>query len=234
MSRMMRLAFLAATLALSLVAGTLSGLVACANRRPATGSPAASAAAPRQRFLEMFARAYFPGRSGELMVVPRRDTFITRDDPALQFMHGSPWPYDIEIPILFAGPPVKPGVYDAVATQQDVAPTIAAALGTAMPASSTGRVLPVLVQGAAPPRAVFLIVLDSMRRDYFDRHATEMPTLSRLRKSGAWMSRAAINYLPTSTAIGHTTISTGADPRIHGITGNNLYDGSSNAEASRS
>jgi hypothetical protein len=158
------------------------------------------------------------------MVVPRRDTFITRDDPALQFMHGSPWPYDIEIPILFAGPPVKPGVYDAVATQQDVAPTIAAALGTAMPASSTGRVLPVLVQGAAPPRAVFLIVLDSMRRDYFDRHATEMPTLSRLRKSGAWMSRAAINYLPTSTAIGHTTISTGADPRIHGITGNNLYD----------
>jgi hypothetical protein len=224
MSRMMRPAFFAATLAASLIAGTLSGLAACANRRPPTESPAAPTGTQRQRFLDMFARAYFPGRSGQLLVVPRQDMLITRDDPALKFMHGSPWPHDTEIPILFAGPQVKPGVYDGQATQQDVAPTIAAALGTSMPASSTGRVLPVLLQGAPPPRAVFLIVLDGMRRDYFDRHAAEMPTLSRLRKNGAWMSRAAVNYVPTSTAIGHSTISTGTDPRIHGITGNNLYD----------
>jgi predicted AlkP superfamily pyrophosphatase or phosphodiesterase len=221
---MIRPALLATTLSASIIFGAGSGLAACTSRRPSSESPAAPAATPRQRFQEMFARAYFPGRTGQLLVVPRQDMFITRDDPALAFMHGSPWPHDTEIPILFAGPQVKPGVYDAAATQQDVAPTIAAALGTSMPASSTGRVLPVLVQGAAPPRAVFLIVLDAMRRDYFDRHAAEMPTLSRLRKNGAWMSHATVNYVPTSTAIAHSTISTGTDPRIHGITGNNLYD----------
>jgi hypothetical protein len=36
------------------------------------GAPAENAArATRQRFLEMFARAYFPGRTGQLLVVPR-------------------------------------------------------------------------------------------------------------------------------------------------------------------
>ena len=221
---MIRPALLATTVTASIVAGALSGLTGCAGRRPPGESPAAAAVTLRQRFQDMFARAYFPGRTGQLLVVPREEAFITRDDPALAFMHGSPWPHDVDIPIFFAGPQVKPGVYNDAATQQDVAPTIAAALGTSMPASSTGRVLPVLLQGAPPPRAVFLLVLDGMRRDYFDRHAAETPTLTRLRHNGAWMARASVNYVPTSTAIGHSTISTGADPRIHGITGNNLYD----------
>ena len=34
--------------------------------------------AARQRFLEMFARAYFPGRTGQLLIVPREGDFITR------------------------------------------------------------------------------------------------------------------------------------------------------------
>ena len=40
--------------------------------------------ATRQRFLEMFARAYFPGRTGQLLVVPREGDFITRPDPYLR------------------------------------------------------------------------------------------------------------------------------------------------------
>jgi hypothetical protein len=67
-------------------------------------------------------------------------------------------------------------------------------------------------------------VLDGMRLDYFDKHAAAMPTLSALRKKSAWFSNARINYLPTNTAAGHSTIATGTDPRIHGITGNNLFD----------
>ncbi len=38
------------------------------------------------------------------------------------------------------------------------------------------------------------------------------------------MTAARINVLPTNTAVGHSTIATGADPRVHGITGNNLYE----------
>ena len=52
--------------------------VSDAPRSGATAPAGAAAAAARQRFLEMFARAYFPGRSGQLLVVPREGDFITR------------------------------------------------------------------------------------------------------------------------------------------------------------
>jgi hypothetical protein len=139
-------------------------------------------------------------------------------------MHGSPWSYDVAIPILFVGPAVKPGTYSMPAAQQDVAPTLAAALGVHMPPTSTGRMLPVLKEGAAPPRAIMLLVLDGMRRDYFDRYAMLMPTLTSLRQRGAWFSHAQLNHFPSNTAVGHSTIATGAGPAIHGITGNNTFD----------
>lgn len=170
--------------------------------------PANAITTARQRFLDMFARAYFPGRSGQLFVVPREGNFLTRPDPDVAYMHGSPWPYDISIPLMFVGPAVKPGVYSTTAAQQDVAPTLAAALGVWMPAA-TGRVLPVLRSGFSRPRVVFLLVLDGMRRDYFDRYADQMPTLSAVRGRAAWFSQAQVNYLPTNTAVGHSTMPRG-------------------------
>ena len=139
-------------------------------------------------------------------------------------MHGSPWPYDVSIPLMFAGPAVKTGVYSTAATQQDVAPTLAAALDVRMPPTATGRVLPVFRDGFARPRVVMLLVLDGMRRDYFDRYAALLPTLTALRERGAWFSQAEVNVLPTNTAVGHSTIATGTDPRVHGITGVSVYD----------
>ena len=204
-------------LALSLVAiaWTVAGEQV---KRPPPGS------ATRQRVLEMFARAYFPGRTGQLLIVPREGDFITRADPNVAYMHGSPWAYDVSIPLMFAGPAVKTGVYPVPASQQDVAPTLAASFGVRMPSTATGRVLPVLRPGFARPRVVILIVLDGMRRDYFDRYASSMPTLTALRQQSAWFSEAQVNFVPTNTAVGHSTISTGADPRVHGITGVSVYD----------
>jgi hypothetical protein len=179
----------------------------------------------RQRFLEMFARAYFPGRTGQLLIVPREGDVITRPDPDVAYMHGSPWAYDVSIPLMFAGPAVKPGVYPIPAVQQDIAPTLAAALGVSLPPTATGRVLPVLRSGFVRPRVVFLLVLDGMRRDYFDRYANMMPVSSALRARAAWFSKAQVNFLPTNTAVGHSTISTGTDPRVHGVTANQIYGG---------
>src|SRR5687768_2195434 len=183
-----------------------------------------SAPSTRQRFLKMWARAYYPGRTGQLLVVPREGDFITRPDANYTYMHGSPWLYDVSIPVMFAGPAVKAGVYSGPATQQDVAPTLAAALGVRMPPTATGRVLPVFQNDFARPRAVMLLVLDGMRRDYFDRYAALMPTLNALRQQGAWFANAEVNILPSNTAVGHSTIATGADPSVHGITGVSLYD----------
>src|SRR5215208_305698 len=100
--------------------------------------------ASRQRFLAMFARTYFPGRTGQLLIVPREGDFITRPDPNVEYMHGSPWSYDVSIPVMFAGPAVKTGVFSVPVAQQDVAPTLAASLSVQMPPTTTGRVLPVL------------------------------------------------------------------------------------------
>lgn len=178
----------------------------------------------RQRFLEMYARAYFPGRTGQLLVVPREGDIITRPDPNVVFMHGSPWPYDVSIPILFAGSAVRNGGYSMVATQQDVAPTLATALGMQMPRNTTGRALPIYLDSFTRPRVVMLLVLDGMRRDYFDRYGQVMPTLTSLRRNGAWFDHAEMNVLPTNTAVGHSTIATGTDPCVHGITGVSAYD----------
>ena len=211
-------------------------VIACTTSGPPAGhAPAAieshlGEATPNQvpaqqhRFLDMFARSYFPGRTGQLLIVPREGDFITRPDPDVSYMHGSPWPYDIAIPLMFAGPAVRGGMYSISAVQQDVAPTLAAALGVHMPPTSTGHVLPVLQTGMTPPRVVVLIVLDGMRRDYFDRYATLMPTFSTLRQHGAWFTQAQLNILPSNTAVGHSTIATGTDPAVHGVTGVNMYD----------
>jgi hypothetical protein len=197
---------------------------------PPVASPTPVPAAARARneratFLEMFARAYFPGRSGQVMVVPREGEILTSTNPALQFMHGSPWSYDTRIPMIFWGARyVRPGRYLDAATQQDVAPTLAGALDLPM-AGVTGRVLTSALRPGAPaPKVAVLLVLDAFRADYLDRLAAVLPNLTRLRREGASFERARVSHLPTITTVGHTTIATGTDARFHGIVANNYWD----------
>lgn len=175
----------------------------------------------------MFARGYFPGRSGQVFVVPNEGDIITSRDPLYRFMHGSPWPYDTHIPILFHGAPfVRSGDHGS-AVQQDVAPTIGRLLGLSDIPTYTGRALTEALSSppaANAPRVVTVIVLDAMKASYFDQYAAVMPTLTRLRREGAWFSRGFANVLPTVTGVGHATIGTGTEPRIHGITVNNLFN----------
>jgi predicted AlkP superfamily pyrophosphatase or phosphodiesterase len=202
---------------------------ATASTVPARDSAATATAPPanqRQAFLERFARGYFPGRSGQIFIVTREGDFITQKDPLYAFMHGSPWAYDSRIPILFHGPPfIRQGQFTSPVAQQDVVPTLAAVLGTAPPATVTGHAQrDALGATGSRPKIIALFVFDAMRVDYFDRYADAMPTLSRLRREGAWFSQAQINYLPTVTSVGHATIGTGTDPRFHGQSSNNLFN----------
>src|SRR6478736_6507853 len=134
----------------------------CACSSTPTRTPAAPAS-QRQDFLERFARGYYPGRSGQIFVVPREGDFITVKDPNYAFTHGSPWPYDSSIPILFYGPRfIRRGTFDAAVSQQDIAPTLAALLGTRLPSTITGHVQrEVLAAGHAHPKVIALFVLDA-------------------------------------------------------------------------
>ena len=199
---------------------------AASRTQPAPTLPADTASPLRQRWLDMFARGYFPGRSGQIFIVPREGDIITERDPLYVFMHGSPWDYDTRIPLLFYGAPfVKAGQWQDAAAQQDVAPTVGALIGAPAPATYTGRPLGnALTTARGRPRVVSVIVLDAMRADYFDKHASVMPTLARMRREGAWFGETRTTVLPTVTGVGHATIGTGTDPRFHGIAVNNLFN----------
>jgi arylsulfatase A-like enzyme len=57
--------------------------------------------------------------------------------------HGSPYPYDTNIPILFYGPTwVKAGQVTSRVEEADIAPTLARVLGVAAPSASEGKPLP--------------------------------------------------------------------------------------------
>jgi len=187
---------------------------------------AAHAEPQHRRCLGMFARAYYPGRSGQIFLVPREGEVIAPGDSFYQLMHGSPWEYDTAIPLLFYGPGcIRAGEYTGKVGQQDVLPTLAALLHLDTPSTVTGRVLRAALRADAEvPAAVVVLVLDGARADYFSHHAASMPYLDHLRRAGAWFAEAHIDYAPTNTAVGHTTISTGSDPRIHGVVGNSIYD----------
>ena len=204
-----------------------SGSVEAATSASSVTAPTSPGdATGRQRWLEMFARGYFPGRSGQVFVVPRENDVITERDPLYRFMHGSPWPYDTHIPILFYGAPfIRQGRWNDAVAQQDIAPTLARLIGATPAPTFTGRVLSnALAAGPARPRVVAVFVLDAMRADYFDKYADLLPTLTRMRRDGAWFAQAHANSLPTVTGVGHATVGTGTDPRIHGITVNNLFN----------
>ncbi|HUH18341.1 alkaline phosphatase PafA [Albibacterium sp.] len=74
------------------------------------------------------------------------------------------------------------------------------------------------------PKLVVGIVVDQMRWDYlyryYDRYGND--GFKRMINEGFSADNTNIDYVPTVTAIGHTTIYTGSVPSIHGIAGNDF------------
>jgi hypothetical protein len=74
------------------------------------------------------------------------------------------------------------------------------------------------------PKLVVGVVVDQMRWDYLDRYYHKFcpDGFRRLIDQGYSCNNCLINYLPTVTAIGHTSVYTGSTPALHGICGNNF------------
>src|SRR5207237_1110739 len=82
--------------------------------------------------------SYFPGRSGDLVIVPKPNWIL---GTTAATTHGSANEYDQRVPVMLMGAGVKPGSYQQAASPADVAPTLAAICGIAMP-KAQGPVLP--------------------------------------------------------------------------------------------
>lgn len=74
------------------------------------------------------------------------------------------------------------------------------------------------------PKLVVGIVVDQMRWDYLYRYYDRYTDsgFKRLLNEGFSCENTMLNYIPSFTAVGHSTIYTGSVPSIHGITGNDF------------
>ncbi|MEJ7770089.1 MAG: alkaline phosphatase PafA, partial [Chitinophagaceae bacterium] len=81
------------------------------------------------------------------------------------------------------------------------------------------------------PKLVVGIMVDQMRWDYLYRYYDRYKTngFKRMLNEGFSCENTYIDYIPTVTAIGHTTVYTGSVPAIHGIAGNDFILNSTGA-----
>jgi hypothetical protein len=84
-------------------------------------------------------RSYYPARGGDLYYFLDPYWLPTTDSTGTG--HGSPWRYDQEVPLLWQGAGIRPGVRGEPATVADIAPTLARLLGISTPGGAEGRVL---------------------------------------------------------------------------------------------
>lgn len=84
-----------------------------------------------------FLLSYFPGRSGDIIMIPRAG-WISGDSYAT---HMTAYSYDRYVPLILTGRSFKPGRYAQSAKAIDLAPTLSFLLGITPPSLSEGRVL---------------------------------------------------------------------------------------------
>jgi predicted AlkP superfamily pyrophosphatase or phosphodiesterase len=100
------------------------------------------------------ALSYYPGRSGDIIIVPRPYWFFVSGDGSKQTgsaaTHGSPYDYDQRVPIILFGAGIKGGRYLRAVTPADIAPTLAVLCGITL-ASADGQ--PLIEALATGPQA---------------------------------------------------------------------------------
>jgi hypothetical protein len=102
---------------------------------------------PSQSFLSLYARSYYPSRSGDVML---------RVEPFYNFFpsgtgHGSPYAYDRHVPLILWGRAFRAGTHYGRVSPADIAPTLAAILDISPPAFAVGRVLDEALRVPAEP-----------------------------------------------------------------------------------
>jgi predicted AlkP superfamily pyrophosphatase or phosphodiesterase len=92
---------------------------------------------PEKWSLIQRARAsYYPGRSGDFVVILKKDITPIADTTRFIATHGSAWDYDRRVPILFWRPGVGGTTIERSAESTDILPTLAAMIGLSIKAGS--------------------------------------------------------------------------------------------------
>ena len=82
------------------------------------------------------ALSYYPGRSGDLIIVPKENWLLSSNVTT----HGTLYPYDQRVPVILFGAGIRAGRYTQASTPADIVPTLAAVARVSI-APTDGRVL---------------------------------------------------------------------------------------------
>ncbi|MDY7232598.1 alkaline phosphatase family protein [Hyalangium rubrum] len=85
-------------------------------------------------------RGYYAGRSGDVLYMPRPYLVVSSEPAGTN--HSTPYSYDAQVPVVFAGKGVKPGTRMNEISTTDVAPTLGALMELGAPASAEGSPRP--------------------------------------------------------------------------------------------
>jgi predicted AlkP superfamily pyrophosphatase or phosphodiesterase len=107
-----------------------------------TAQDLATGAVQQDAISRAFTLSFYGPRSGDLFLL--QEPYYLFD--ASGTSHGVPYNYDNHVPVIFWGPGIKPGTYRGTIAVNDIAPTLAALLGTTEPSGSIGRVLTEILQ----------------------------------------------------------------------------------------
>jgi len=101
-----------------------------------------STAPDKWSLIERARASFYPGRSGDFVVLLKKDVTPISDTSRYVATHGSAWDYDRRVPVLFWRPGMTPAPSDAVVDTTDIMPTLAATIGLPLqPGSVDGHCL---------------------------------------------------------------------------------------------
>jgi predicted AlkP superfamily pyrophosphatase or phosphodiesterase len=83
---------------------------------------------------------FYPKLSGDVVAV-NEQLYIVNESGPYTTTHGTPYAYDTHVPILIAGPGIRPGVWPDPVSPADIAPTLCALLGVELPSGCDGVIL---------------------------------------------------------------------------------------------
>ena len=83
----------------------------------------------------LYRNSYVEEKSGDLFLQFHPSCFLTSSGAS----HGTPYEFDRNIPLVFYGRAIKPGMTDAIAHSVDIATTLADILRVSVPANVDGR-----------------------------------------------------------------------------------------------
>jgi Type I phosphodiesterase / nucleotide pyrophosphatase len=173
-------------------------------------------------YLERIVRGHHPVRSEDVTIVPREPNFVGSFDLT---SHSGPWDYLQRVPLIVYGPNrvAARGEIDTPATMRDIYPTVGRLLDVDLEQRG-GRVLDESLLGDKEgiPRLIVVVVWDGAGRVTLEQWADRWPNLKRMVEQGTSYANATVGTSPSVTSAVHSTLSTGAYPAVHGITGNEL------------